>query len=183
MAPSDETPNEGAPEPMPRPDPAPQRPASTFRGRLRGWTDRARSSRVPGLLAAGLLVAAFFLARQKDVTIALLVTVDAIKNSTVGVTAGIAPTILTLGNPIPGRNVYFIAYENTPPVEGKRVLAHVNYYQLESKLYHGGPISGASENHRLDDPAQSINHGNSDDFAYPLVRADLQQALRAGAER
>ncbi|WP_310540653.1 alpha-2-macroglobulin [Phenylobacterium sp.] len=59
MAPSDETPTEGAPEPMPRPDPTPRRPASTLGGRLRAWTDGARSSRVPGLLAAGLLVAAF----------------------------------------------------------------------------------------------------------------------------
>ncbi len=122
------------------------------------------------------------LRRTDDVCIELLVTVDAIKTSTLGTTTGMGATVLTLANPIPGKHAYFIAYEDTPDVDGQRVRAHVNYYHLETKLYHGGPIRTATENHRIcGEPERVLNHGNIDDYAYPLIRADFERALQTGA--
>jgi len=134
-----------------------------------------------GATAAGEFAQRIF-QKNPRVIIQLLATVDAVKSSTVGTTTGITSTVLTLGNPIPGKNVYFIAYDGTPRVDGKRLLAHTNYYQLETTLYHGGPIGGKVENMRIrTSPSSAVNHGNVDDYAMPFLTADFIAAIREGA--
>ncbi|WP_304186338.1 alpha-2-macroglobulin [Phenylobacterium aquaticum] len=66
MAPSDETPNDGAQEPQSDPQPTPDEPGHGPPSRLnlvldtaRQWTDRARRSQVPGLAAAAVIALAF----------------------------------------------------------------------------------------------------------------------------
>lgn len=130
-----------------------------------------------GATEAGVL-ATRLLRLHEDVAIELLVTVDAIKTGMVGSTAGVASTVLTLGNPIPGKHVYFVAFDSVIPADGKRLVYHTNYYQLETKLYHGGAIAGASENYLIPQSDGIINHGNIDDFVYPMVMADMQAAMR-----
>jgi len=121
------------------------------------------------------------LAATPDIVVEMLVTVDAVKTGTIGATTGMSATVLTLANPIPGKDVYFLAYSGTPRADGTRVRSHVNYYQLETKLYHGAPIGGASENHRIQaDPARSLSHATVDDHAFPMVLSDLRHALRQG---
>ncbi len=126
-------------------------------------------------------IARHVLRRTPDVVVLMLVTVDAIKTGPVGATTGMASTVLTLGNPIPGKHVYFFAYDSTPRVDGRRMLAHVNYYQLQTKLYHGKPIRSASENHQVvTRPEDTVNHGNVDDYAFPMILSDFRHALRQG---
>lgn len=126
----------------------------------------------------------WILKHEPATVVDLLVTVDAIKSSTLGHTTGLTTTILTLNNPIPGKQSNWIAYDDTPEVDGARLLAHTNYYQAESALYHGARISTATENYRIErDPAERVNHGNVDDLVYPYVVADLCAAVEQGMLR
>jgi pimeloyl-ACP methyl ester carboxylesterase len=115
------------------------------------------------------------------ITIELLVTIDAIKSGTFGATTGITSNLLLLNNPIPVTGGYFAAYDNAPRVDGKRLRAHVNYYQTRTALYHGGAMSGASENHPVSGKLiNAVNHGNLDDYVYPMLMADFAAAIRGG---
>ena len=126
-------------------------------------------------------IAKHVLGRTSDVVVRMLVTVDAVKTGPVGAPTGMASTVLTLGNPIPGKHVYFFAYDSTPRLDARRMLAHVNYYQLQTKLYHGKPIRSASENHQvITRPKDTVNHGNVDDYAFPMIFSDFRQALQQG---
>ncbi len=147
--------------------------------RRAGYTPRlVLGGHAAGATAAGEL-AGDLLDREPDVVIELLLTVDAVKSTAMGTTTGVAGTLLTLNNPIPGKTAHFVAWDGTPDVDGRRLLAHVNYYQTETGLAHGARIRSASENHHVTStPAEAVNHGNIDDFAYPLLRADLAGALR-----
>lgn len=114
-------------------------------------------------------------------TIRLLLTVDAVKTGSFGsATSKMAETVVGLGGPLPKAGMYFVAYTATPAVDGKLLLAHVNYYHTGTKLYHGSPIASASENYCLDQPELGLNHGNIDDFVYPAALGDLRAALAAG---
>lgn len=154
---------------------------------LKEECDRRRhAGRVPRVVLAGHSLGAAqacelakrLLRREPDIRIELLVTVDAIKSTTLGATTGITTTLLTLNNPIPGKKAYFIAYNDAPAPDGERMIAHTNYYQIYSTLYHGGPMDHAHENHRLEPrPEDIVNHGSADDYAFPYVLADLANAV------
>lgn len=111
--------------------------------------------------------------RERDVVIALLLTVDAVKTSRIGSPAAAAGAAVV--NRIPGVNMSLTAYEAAPIPDGVTLLAHVNYYHHNS-VYHGTAMPGA-ENHALDDWSGYLNHGNIDDFAYPLLVTDFRAAL------
>lgn len=124
------------------------------------------------------------LARESDVTILLLVTVDAIKSTRIGATAGMAASAIGKVNPIPGVDINAIAYTNAPPVDGTRLIRHTNYYQDQIRLCRGAPMEGASENHRITShPPEAINHGNVDDYAYPFLVADFRAAFRTSPRK
>jgi hypothetical protein len=153
---------------------------------------RRRNGRTPRLVLAGHAagataageIARHVLRREPAAVVELLLTVDAVKSTAVGATTGVAGTLLTLNNPLPGQTAHFVAWSDTPPVDGRRLLQHVNYYQTETGLAHGARIRSASENHHVTStPGEAVNHGNIDDFAYPLLRADLATALRHARRR
>nr|MBN2711214.1 hypothetical protein [Planctomycetota bacterium] len=133
-----------------------------------------------GATAAGE-IARQLVEKKNSVQVFLLVTVDAIKSGAISSTTGITSTILTLNNPIPGMKSYFTSYDGTPPVDGVRLVSHVNYYQGNTTIYHGCPMAGASENHLVTTvPVDAVNHGNVDDYAYPMILGDLRVAVRKG---
>lgn len=115
--------------------------------------------------------------REKDVVIPLLLTVDAVKTSRIGSSAAVAGAVVV--NRLPGVSLSLTAYEAAPVPDGQRLWSHINYYHRNS-VYHGSAMPGA-ENHLLDDWSGYLNHGNIDDFAYPLLVADFRASLaRAG---
>jgi pimeloyl-ACP methyl ester carboxylesterase len=111
-----------------------------------------------------------------DVVVALLLTVDAVKTGPIGSAAGVTGSVIA--SSLPGVKVSFAAYDSAPAPDGLRLLAHVNYYQTAT-VYHGAPMPGA-ENHRLDDSTGVLNHGNVDDFAFPMLASDLRRAMAGG---
>lgn len=113
--------------------------------------------------------------RDQGVEIALLVTVDAVKTNRIGSAAAVTGNALT--RRIPGVDHNFTAYDAAPAPDGKRLWAHVNYYQSKTTYYHGTAMPHA-ENHRLDDWTGLLNHGNVDDFAFGFLVADFRQALQ-----
>ena len=121
------------------------------------------------------------LARDPDVEIALLLTVDAIKPGRIGSMSGTAgATGGALAKRLPGVNVNFAAYDSAPAPDGLRFRSHIHYYQDKSQFYHGSAMPGA-ENHLLEDWTGLLNHGNSDDFALPLIVSDLRAVLEGRA--
>lgn len=159
----------------------------TERDRTRRWlTDQfelRRTANQPvqlilaghGLGATEVCELAKELMRQvKDVEIVLLLTVDAVKTNRIGSAAAVTGNALT--KRIPGVEHNFTAYDAAPVPDGKKLLAHVNYYQSKSIYYHGTAMPHA-ENHRLDDWTGLLNHGNADDFAYTFLVTDIRLAL------
>ncbi len=125
-------------------------------------------------------LAKHLLATEPDLTIELLVTVDAVKNGGLGGATSAAAALLT--QPVPKVAPAFSAYRGAPRVDGRRVLAHANYYQLQTAGYQGGPMPGTANNFPLlSEPSYAINHGNVDDYAYAYVLADFRQAIQRGA--
>lgn len=114
--------------------------------------------------------------RHPDAVVVLLLTVDAIKTGKIGSTAGV------IAGSIPGVKTSFAAYDSAPAPDGGTFLRHINYYQANSALYRGMPMP-AAENHLLVDSTALLNHGSADDFAYPLLVADLRRALWEGGAR
>lgn len=112
--------------------------------------------------------------RDRDVEVTLLLTIDAVKRNRLGSAAGATGNMIT--KRIPGVDHNFTAYDAAPKPDGRRLRAHINYYQSKSTYYHGAPMPFA-ENHRLDDWTGLLNHGNADDFAHTFLLADLRQAL------
>lgn len=112
---------------------------------------------------------------DREVELVLLLTVDAVKTGRLSgaATAGGAAIV----NRLPGVNMNITAYEAAPVPDGRRFRSHINYYQLGSPYYHGAAMPGA-ENHLLSDWTGLLNHGNADDFALPLLTADLRAALK-----
>jgi hypothetical protein len=106
----------------------------------------------------------------------LLVTVDALKKSYVGVATGTTAALMTLDRQA------LLAYTAAPPADGRRLRRHVNYYETESAFLRGAPMPQATENHRLSRPwPKTVRHGNIDSYAGPLAAADVL-TLFEGAE-
>lgn len=119
------------------------------------------------------------LAREADVEIILLLTVDAVRPGRLASTARTATT--AIASHVPGVNLNLIAYDAAPVPDGHALWAHVNYYQEKSEYYHGKAMSGA-ENHLLDDQSGILNHATADDFAIASITADIRQALARGMQ-
>lgn len=117
------------------------------------------------------------MARNQDVEIVLLLTVDAVKTGRIESAAGVAGSAIV--NRLPGVNMNFIAYDAAPAPDGRRLWSHINYYQDKSQAYHGAAMPGA-ENHHIDDWTGALNHGDADDFVYPLLTVDIRAALERG---
>lgn len=117
--------------------------------------------------------------RTPNAEITMLLTLDAVKPGKINYAAGAAGAAV---NRLPGvkMNMSLVAHDTAPPVDGMRLLAHVNYFQTKNSVYHGMTIPGA-ENHHLDDWSGFLNHGNIDDFAYPLLAADIRAAVARGS--
>lgn len=111
-----------------------------------------------------------------DVQIVLLLTLDAVRAGRINYAAGAAGAAV---NRIPGVNMNLIAYDGAPAPDGVRLRSHINYYQSRNSVYHGTPMPGA-ENHLLSDWSGYLNHGNIDDFAFPLLTNDIKAALVGG---
>lgn len=109
--------------------------------------------------------------------VTLLLTVDAVKTGRIGSAAGVTGTVIA--SSLPGVKASFTAYDSAPAPDGQRLLVHVNYYQTATG-YHGAPMPHA-ENHHLGDSSGVLNHGNVDDFAFPMLVSDLRRAMAAGA--
>lgn len=146
---------------------------------------RRRMGRPPRLILVGHGLGATeatdaaweILAREQDVQIVLLLTVDAVKAGRMSQAAGAAGAMV---NRLPGVNTSLAAHDAAPQPDGVRLWAHINYYQEGSASYHGTSMPGA-ENRLLDDWTGLVNHGNADEFALPFLIADLRFALERGA--
>ncbi|MDR3077666.1 MAG: hypothetical protein LBV15_02755 [Planctomycetota bacterium] len=121
--------------------------------------------------AAAADAAHAILSRDADAAIILLLTVDAVKTDRLAAAAGSA-----IVNRIPGVSANFMAYDSAPVPDGIRLWSHVNYYQDGSEPTRGTAMPGA-ENHLARDPSGLLNHGNIDDFMFPLLVADFRAAL------
>lgn len=115
------------------------------------------------------------LAREPEAELVLLLTVDAIKTGRLSSTAGATGT--AIANKMPGIKINLVSYDAAPLPDGQRFWAHINYYQENSAAYHGMRMPGA-ENHRLDDWSGFLTHSNADNFAMPLLTADIRSALK-----
>ena len=118
--------------------------------------------------------------RRPDAVVTLLLTVDAVRSGRISSAAGTAGAVI--GGKLQGVKISLVAYDAAPPVDGRRLLRHINYYQQKTPLYHGAEMSGA-ENHLLSDSTGLLNHANVDDFAFSLMVGDLRAALGRGGVR
>lgn len=147
---------------------------------------RRRNGETPRMILAGHGLGATeaaetareILFQERDVEIVLLLTVDAVKAGRMNSAAGVTGNAIF--SRLPGINHSFTAYDAAPAPDGKRVWSHINYYQDNTAYYHGTAMP-AAENHRLNDWTGLLNHGNSDDFAMPMLVVDLRQALEKGS--
>ncbi len=152
------------------------------------FDERRRRSLPPRLILAGHGLGATeasetardILFGDRDAEITLLLTVDAVKTNKIGSAAAVTGT--AIAKRIPGVDYNFTAYDAAPEPDGRRLRAHINYYQTKSAYYHGTAMPHA-ENHRIDDWTGLLNHGNADDFALTLLITDLRQALTAAGRR
>lgn len=162
------------------------------------WTERAMADRwldeqcalrrqngeVPVVMLAGHSLGATEAAeaerriqrRDPETVTLLLVTVDAIKTGKIGAKAGVTGTVIGMASPVGKSKLNFTSYDSAPEPNGRNFLRHVNYYQTKVNLYKGSPMPDA-ENHPLSDTGKTLNHGNADDFAYPMILSDFRQAL------
>ena len=70
------------------------------------------------------------------------------------------------------------AFRKTPAPDGKKLVRHVNYYQLDSPHLAGARIRTASENHEVwFDHGRELGHGNLDNFIAEIVAEDVRRAL------
>ena len=145
---------------------------------------RQKNGETPRLIIAGYSLGATeaaetarrLLKRYPDVQIELLITVDAIKTGKISSAVGVTGSVISMANPVPGKNIVFTSYDSAPEPDGRRFKKHVNYYQSNSRIYHGAAMP-AAVNQRLTASSQALNHGNSDDYARPFIMADLRQTL------
>lgn len=111
--------------------------------------------------------------------VSILVTLDAIdkgyvKNTLEWWAALIPEAVFGLRWPI-------MAFTGGPLVDGKRVLRHVNYFQLDSPMLHAGVIPTATENHEVwFSHGAELGHGNLDNFLIDLVAEDVRRAFLTG---
>ncbi len=119
--------------------------------------------------------------RAPGAEIVLLLTVDAIKPSRIETAAAVTGSTLFNFGRMQGSKVGLAAYDSAPTPDGRRLWAHINYYQDRSQLYHGTAMPWA-ENHRIDDWTGLLNHGDADDFVFPLLVSDLKAALERGSQ-
>ncbi|MCL2000735.1 MAG: hypothetical protein FWG74_04805 [Planctomycetes bacterium] len=138
-----------------------------FAGHGLGATEAAEATR-------GLLL------RTPDAEVALLLTVDAVKPGKVERAAAITGSALFNLGGMPGVKIGLTAYDSAPAPDGRRFWTHINYYQNQSLFYHGSSMPWA-ENHHIDDWTGLLNHGNADDFVFPLLLADIKAALERGS--
>ena len=117
--------------------------------------------------------------RTPDAEIVLLLTVDAVKPNRIETAAALTGSALFNFSRMQGTKASLSAYDSAPSPDGRRLWAHINYYQDNSQLYHGTAMPWA-ENHRIDDWTGLLNHGDADDFIFPLLESDLKAALEKG---
>ena len=117
---------------------------------------------------------------ERNFEIVLLLTVDAVKASKYGSAAYVTGNAIV--NRLPGVSHSFTAYDAAPAPDGKKVWAHINYYQDKSVNFHGSSMPKA-ENHRIADWTGLLNHGNADDFAMPFLVTDLKYAIARSMQR
>lgn len=113
------------------------------------------------------------LSQKNGPTIRLLITVDAVKRNVMSRTAGSTASLMTGG----GRAL--AAYWSPSPVDGDRLLRHINYYQSQSLLLAGDRMSNASENHHvsgLDDGL--VTHARLDNLVAGNVLTDMRRSIR-----
>lgn len=116
--------------------------------------------------------------KDSSAEIVLLLTVDAVKPGRINYATGAAGAAVTRISGVK-LNMSLVAYDMAPAPDGIRFWSHINYYQTQNSIYHGSSMPGA-ENHLLDDWSGYLNHGNVDDFAFPLLTADLRAAIARG---
>jgi len=112
--------------------------------------------------------------------IAVLVTIDAINQGIVKCYAECIMSVLLLEGLFPHR-LPLMAFREPPVPDGKRLVRHVNYYQLDSPHLHGYPVETATENHEVwFDRGHEIGHGNLDNYIMSLVVEDVVRAFNRG---
>lgn len=115
--------------------------------------------------------------------VTLLVTIDAIKKGYVKSALCMLPSVLSFELVFPHR-LKFVAYRGTPKPDGKTLLRHVNYYQMDSPHLCGAPIPTATENHEVWlDTGREPGHGNLDNLIAELVAEDVRRAFLAGGKK
>ena len=113
----------------------------------------------------------------------LLVTIDAIKKGYVKNALCLLPSVLSLELVFPHR-LKWAAHRGTPEPDGKKLLRHVNYYQLDSPHLCGAPIETATENHEVWlGTGREPGHGNLDNLISELVAEDVRRAFVAGSKK
>jgi pimeloyl-ACP methyl ester carboxylesterase len=109
--------------------------------------------------------------------VTVLVTIDAIHKGYVKSALCELPSVLSL-------EIFFrhrlklAAYKSTPRPDGRRLVRHVNYYQMDSPILCGSPIKTASENHEVWlDSGREPGHGNLDNLVAELVAEDVRRSF------
>ncbi len=109
--------------------------------------------------------------------VALLVTIDAICKGYVKGILYQLPSMFTLEIFFPHR-LRLVAFRGTPRPDGKTLVRHVNYYQMDSPQLCGTPITTADENHEVWlDSGREPGHGNLDNLIAELVAEDVRRAF------
>lgn len=109
--------------------------------------------------------------------VSLLITVDAIKSSTLGFTTSATADIFTFDSKLTGKETSFVAFKDTPVPDSVRLLSHINYYQNNSHLFRGCRIDSASQNYLITRYGKSsVNHGNIDNYVERLLVSDMLKA-------
>lgn len=132
--------------------------------------------------AAAANLAQELLASPAVDAVTLLATIDAIQQGYVVAGAEIAAGA-GAGEGVFGQRLELAAFKHAPAPDGKKLLKHVNYYQLDSPYLHGGPIPTATENHEVwFDHGKELGHGNLDNFLSDTVATEVLRACAGGKE-
>jgi pimeloyl-ACP methyl ester carboxylesterase len=130
------------------------------------WGGQAASSFTKETLKQGIV---------DEVT--LLVTIDAICKGYIKGVLYQLPSMFTLEIVFPHR-LRLVAFRGTPRPDGKTLVRHINYYQMDSPQLCGTPIATADENHEIWlDSGREPGHGNLDNLIAELVAEDVRRAF------
>ena len=76
-----------------------------------------------------------------------------------------------------------MAFRDSPAPDRRKILRHVNYYQLDSFACHGAVMPTADENHEVwFDTGSVLGHGNLDNFLIDIVAEDVRRAFLTKGE-